>query len=161
MNELVKPLLTIARMNTKLFLNVLDGFDDKTAQLRINNKTNSAVFAAIHIADARFFLVKYLGGKIENPYEESFADVKTIDDIKKYPSLEEIKKDWEYVSAALVRRVQKVSDEILLSDSEYHFPVSDKTVLGGLAFMMQHESYHIGQIGLIRKYQGLPAMSYK
>jgi uncharacterized damage-inducible protein DinB len=29
-----------------------------------------------------------------------------------------------------------------------------------LAFLVQHESYHIGQMALIRKYIGYPAMKY-
>jgi hypothetical protein len=40
------------------------------------------------------------------------------------------------------------------------FPIGDATVLGLIAFMVQHDSYHIGQLALLRKHYGLPAMRY-
>jgi uncharacterized damage-inducible protein DinB len=39
-------------------------------------------------------------------------------------------------------------------------PGADGTVLGALAFLAQHESYHVGQVALLRRQLGLPAMSY-
>ena len=33
-------------------------------------------------------------------------------------------------------------------------------ILGMLVFLVQHDSYHIGQLSLLRKYAGLAAMSY-
>jgi uncharacterized damage-inducible protein DinB len=38
--------------------------------------------------------------------------------------------------------------------------VSDGSVLGAVAFLAQHESYHMGQLGLLRKALGYPPMSY-
>jgi uncharacterized damage-inducible protein DinB len=29
-----------------------------------------------------------------------------------------------------------------------------------VTFLVQHESYHLGQIALLRRYAGLPAMKY-
>lgn len=34
-------------------------------------------------------------------------------------------------------------------------PVEDKTIMGGFAFLISHESYHVGQLGLLRKELGL------
>ena len=46
-----------------------------------------------------------------------------------------------------------VADELL--------PGVDRTRLGALTFLVQHDSYHIGQLALLRKPAGLPAMSYR
>jgi uncharacterized damage-inducible protein DinB len=41
------------------------------------------------------------------------------------------------------------------------FPgAADQTVLSALTFLVQHDSYHVGQLALLRKYVGLPAMRY-
>jgi hypothetical protein len=40
------------------------------------------------------------------------------------------------------------------------FPIEDASRLGLLAFLVQHDSYHIGQLSWLRKYAGLPAMKY-
>jgi hypothetical protein len=41
------------------------------------------------------------------------------------------------------------------------FPGVDRTRLGALTFLTQHDSYHIGQLALLRKHAGLAAMSYR
>jgi hypothetical protein len=33
-------------------------------------------------------------------------------------------------------------------------------MLAVLTFLVQHDSYHIGQLSLLRKHAGLPAMQY-
>lgn len=39
-------------------------------------------------------------------------------------------------------------------------PLAGPTLLGTIAFLMQHESYHVGQMGLLRKQLGRPATTY-
>ena len=39
-------------------------------------------------------------------------------------------------------------------------PLGEPTVLSALTFLVQHESYHIGQVTFLRKHAGLPAMQY-
>ena len=39
-------------------------------------------------------------------------------------------------------------------------PLARPALLGTIAFLMQHESYHVGQMGLLRKELGHPAMAY-
>ena len=34
-------------------------------------------------------------------------------------------------------------------------------VLGAVAFLLQHDSYHVGQLALLRKHFGLGAMRYR
>ena len=41
------------------------------------------------------------------------------------------------------------------------FPLANGTLLGTLTFLVQHDSYHLGQLSLLRKYCGLPAMRYQ
>lgn len=38
------------------------------------------------------------------------------------------------------------------------YPGGDPSVLGALAFLVQHDSYHLGQLALLRRAHGLPAM---
>lgn len=42
----------------------------------------------------------------------------------------------------------------------FQFPIADATLFGGVAFLTQHDTYHIGQLALLRKHWGLGAMSY-
>ena len=38
--------------------------------------------------------------------------------------------------------------------------VDDESVLGVIAFLLGHESFHIGQLAILRKYYGLDSMGY-
>ena len=51
--------------------------------------------------------------------------------------------------------------EAELSESNVHrFPLGDSTRLGLIAFLVQHDSYHLGQIAFLRRQLAKPAMSY-
>ena len=69
------------RLNTRLFLNVLDGINDKQAKKRLNKMTNNIGFIAIHLSDARFYWCDYLGVKVKYPFEEELKSIKSIEEI--------------------------------------------------------------------------------
>jgi uncharacterized damage-inducible protein DinB len=48
----------------------------------------------------------------------------------------------------------------LAREGVHRFPIGDSTSLGFLAFLAQHESYHVGQAGFVRRQLGRPAMTY-
>ncbi len=45
-------------------------------------------------------------------------------------------------------------------ESPQEFPVNDGSLLAGIAFLLAHEAFHIGQLAFLRKYVGLGPMSY-
>jgi len=147
-------------LNTRLFLNCLDGVDDRNAQFRLTRDTNHMAFVACHLVDARFYLGTYLGLGLENPLRDRLEGVRTIDELQDCPRLDEIRWAWRYVSEKLAARFQVLSDEDLIPDGLQTFPIADKSVLGGIAFLLQHDSYHVGQLGFLRKALGFPPMSY-
>lgn len=160
MLESLKPLYRIASLNRRLFLSALIGVDDQLGQKRINPLTNNMSFVAIHVLDARYYLCRYLGDEIVNPFEEQLKEVRQVEDMKNYPALQEIKNSWYDVSVHLDKIFSDLMNEKLSEVSETKFPVNDETKLGGLAFLLQHESYHIGQMAFLRKALGRGAMKY-
>ena len=160
MDPRVAPLADILRLNTKLFRNCLEGMSDEQANVRPSAAGNSAVFVAAHVADTRFFLLKVLGADLANPLAPYLAKAKSIDDVKRFPSLSEIQSAWTAASHALRGRLDAVTStewDALCGD---RFPAADQTMLGALTFLVQHDSYHVGQLALLRRQVGLPAMSY-
>jgi hypothetical protein len=75
------------------------------------------------------------------------------------PGKDELERAWRE-AGVLVRDALSGVTEATLSRSGPRLPGSDGTVLGGVAFLLQHESYHIGQLAYIRRMYGLPAMKY-
>jgi uncharacterized damage-inducible protein DinB len=67
---------------------------------------------------------------------------------------------WEAISAHLAVIVERLDTPALAAPVRRTLPGGDGTLLGSLAFLVQHDSYHLGQVGLLRRQLGLPAMSY-
>jgi uncharacterized damage-inducible protein DinB len=159
MHPSVAPLALVLRLNTELFLNCLTGLDDASAVRRVTERTNSIAFLATHLVDTRHYTAGVLGAPLPSPLPPAVARARSLDEAGPLPCLADLAAAWEAVSAHLAVRVERL-DTAFLAQPAGAFPGSDGTVLGALAFLVQHESYHIGQMALLRRQVGLPAMSY-
>ena len=55
MIPLVAPHHAVLRLNTRLFLNCMEGVDDAVAARRPGPETNGMGFLALHLLDARYY----------------------------------------------------------------------------------------------------------
>jgi uncharacterized damage-inducible protein DinB len=159
MDRRLLPLHEILKLNTRLFFNALKGVDDELANRRILDEVNPIIFVACHMMEARFALAGLLGSEAEAPYRE-LLDVTDISLIREYPPLEGVRQAWGEVSESLEELLPAATEEALASSTSFPYPVDDKTALGGVAFLLQHEAYHIGQLGVLRRALGLEAMRW-
>jgi uncharacterized damage-inducible protein DinB len=88
------------------------------------------------------------------------ADAKSIDEIRSWATLDQVRAAWIAVSAHLLGVLESVGTEELDRPQAHRFPCSDTTALGMVAFLTQHDSYHIGQAAFVRRQLGKPAMTY-
>ena len=161
MDVRITALVDILRLNTRLFRNCLDGFTDAQAAVRPGPGMNSAAFVAAHLADSRFYLLKMLGAEPENPLARYLASARSIDELEEWPSIAETLSAWADVSHALRDRLDVMTAAELDEVTGPRFGMENPTRLNVLAFLVQHDSYHIGQLSLLRRHAGLPAMSYR
>lgn len=159
MHPALKPLASLYRLNHRLVLNCLDGMDDATAQRRLTDDTSHAAFLMVHLTGARHFLLRLLGEEIEDPFPE-LAAARSIEDIEHFPEVEELRSAWQQMNERLEQTFEGLDEARLTQRSPQEFPVDDASLLGGIAFLAQHESYHLGQVAMLRKAHGLGAMSY-
>jgi uncharacterized damage-inducible protein DinB len=160
MEPQVAPLAALYDLNTDLLLNCLDGLTDAEAQQRLAAGGNSVTFLAGHLIDTRHLLVARLGHPLPNPLARYLADVRSIEEMRELPSLEEMRIAWPAVS----NHLQEVLSELTVTELEqpnvHRFPLSDSTRLGLIAYLVQHDSYHLGQIAFLRRQLGKSPMSY-
>ena len=161
MERAVASLREIAELNTDLVRNCLEGVAAADALHRPNDRVNSLAFVLTHLVDARYFLAKLLGRPLENPLTATLGNVTTIEEAKNLPPLDELRAAWGAVSGHLEECLVSATPEALAAEVDVSLPISDGSVLGALTFLLQHESYHVGQLGLIRKSLGYEAMSYE
>lgn len=162
-NELIRPFLQILHMNTRLFLNALDGIGDADAVRRIEGTSNNVRFIAFHLLEARYYLARYLGIEAESPFHEIAERIKTMDEVgDELPTLEGLRLAWEEVSHLLESCFQGISEEELRQSSPDAWTdiIQSTSVLGGIAFLLQHESHHIGQVAFLRRIFGLEPLKF-
>jgi uncharacterized damage-inducible protein DinB len=156
MPEPLSTLLAIFRMNTALVKNCLRGVDDSLAARRPNEHTNSLAFLALHIVDARYWLARRCGLDAHHPMEHDLSQARSIEDLPELPPLSRIIESLQNSEAVLEEAFATADLQKELGQTF----VLGSTVADAIAFMTQHDSYHLGQMALVRKYLGLPAMSY-
>jgi uncharacterized damage-inducible protein DinB len=160
MDQQVAPLAKMYELNTDLLLNCLDGLSDAEARRCLSGGGNSVAFLAAHLADVRHFLAGRLGSPLPNPLARCLAEARSIADVREWPTLDEICATWRTVSAHLQGVFERLTAEELREDHVHRFPLGDSTRLGLIAFLAQHDSYHLGQVAFLRRQLGKDAMSY-
>jgi len=160
MEPQVAPLHALLELNTDLLLNCLDGLSDEEARRRLEGGGNSVAFLAAHLTDTRHFLANRLGHPRANPLSRYLAEASSIDDIVEWPTLAEQRDWWRAVSRHVGEVVAGRTAEELRRPKVHRFPLEDTTELGLIAFLMQHDSYHIGQMAFLRRQLGKPAIIY-
>ncbi len=160
MNNSIYQSKIIFNMNDRLFNSALEGITEEQSKERITGHVNPVNWIASHTVWARYNTLMFLGKPADNPYNGLFENFKAYDVSLNYPSLSEIKNEWKKVSALLNDALGSVSEEHLAGDSPLKSPIGDFTNGGTIAFLAQHESYDIGQLGLLKKFFTKEAMSY-
>lgn len=153
-------LQAMANLHTRLFVNCLAGMDDTAASLRVGGHTNSAAFVAAHLVDSRAWTARMLGVDVPAPFGGAVAYGSSMDALESVPTLAASIEEWLAVSAVLDARLAALTPGELSAACTQRFPIGDPTVGGSLAFLLHHEAYHIGQLALLRRAVGLPAMEY-
>lgn len=160
MNNSIYQSKIIFNMNDRLFNSTLEGVTEEQSQETIAGHVNPINWIASHTVWARYNTLMFLGKPAGNPYNDLFENFKAYDASLPYPSLAEIKDEWNKVSPLLHEALDGVSEEHLAGDSPIKSPIGDFTNGGTVAFLAQHESYDIGQLGLLKKFFTKEAMSY-
>lgn len=156
----LRPLAAIFDLNTDLVLSCTDGLGEARANQRLEGGGNSIAFLLAHLVDARHFLASLLGSPLPNPVGELLAEVRSIDEVTRLPPLVELVEAWGAVSAHLAGVLDRLRPSDLEAPVAQPFPIPGGTALEAIAFLAQHDSYHLGQIAFLRRQLGLPAMRY-
>lgn len=159
MNNSVKPLAAIFKVNSTLLINTFNDVTEEFSLRRPNNKTNSMLFVLLHTMDARYFLLRNIGLEIKNPFGKYVDWANTIDDIKKYPKLKSVLAEWKKLDKILDEKLNRISSKKLDAKSDMDF-AGGKKVLNMIAFLAEHEAYHVGQLAFIRKFLGMKAVTF-
>lgn len=156
----LQPIAGIFGLNTRLLHNCLAGVNDELANRRITPGTNSLAFLAAHLEDSRHYVCRQLGRELAHPLSEVLNRGKNLDEVGPLPPVAAILEAWDAVSAHLLGVFEELREEDLRRQAGFRFPGTDGSRGGMLTFLAQHDSYHIGQMALLRAQLGLGGMAY-
>ena len=159
MNPLLSGAAAILAKNDQLLPATLKGIDDTAYRQVLLPGTSSMAWILGHMTGSRFLMNKLLGGTEKSPNSEPFHRGATDIDHAALPTVDEIMALWTSMAEILPGRLDSAPDEVLNAAGPEGLPSMDGTILGNLTFLALHESYHLGQLGLLRKASGQPGLA--
>jgi hypothetical protein len=165
-NESLNHISTQYHLITDWYLFSLADITDKDGSKVISDQINNLEWVAGHLITGRYRNILRLGVKIE-PYKyldkfinQTIPPPNAIAFDKKiiYPTLTESREQWMNYANIFLNAIRNVDEKVLKSELPFSIPTGGKTIEDALAFMILHESYHIGQMSIIRKLLGYKSM---
>jgi hypothetical protein len=153
---------------TDWYISVLEDIKNEDGSKVISENTNSLEWLSGHLIVGRYRNIVRLGQQIE-PYKylDAFVDQTmpppnfiAFDRNKKYPGLTECAEDWSKYSQIFIDSLNSVNEIILKTEIPLGVPTGGKTIEDLLTFVVLHETFHIGQMSIIRKALGYKAMQW-
>lgn len=146
--------ITIAQfeLQTNWFLNELVNISDEQSNSQVPEKLNPIKWVAGHILNTRMTLLSLLTGVVSDQnFNKMFGKGSPNKIESSFPSIDEIKLKWGVISSELTECLKNTPNEKLLSPPPFQTSIPDKTMHGLITYMASHESYHIGQLSILKK----------
>ena len=144
----------IFKTNTDLIKRATDDIRPDDWLLKPGDGSNHLLWVTGHLIGSRGGAIKTLGVDWSTPWSALFARGATPAPPEQYPSVDEIRKAWSDVSARLSAALAEAPAEALAKPAPEGKRSLDGKVGGVVAFLADHETYHVGQICYLRKWLG-------
>ncbi len=162
MSDLLKPVIEQFKFKSMIVSLATSDMSNEHAGHRARDGQGSSVsFLLGHLLSSRYGVLKMLGVGDENPFAEQFGRGAQPRDVSEYPDISEFKSQWDALTNSFHATLEGASEEQLLASPPDGFPIHDQTMRGAISFLCWHESYHVGQIGMLRTEQGYPSTEYQ
>lgn len=154
------------RLLTDWYLSVLEGIEPAAGRRTLSEHNNSLEWLAGHLLVTRCRHITRLGGPAQglaslDAYVDPALPLPGFRPFAKnrvYPSLADCAEAWEQISKTFLAALQAADEPVLRTVLPLSGPTGGNTVADFLVAAVLHESFHIGQMSIIRKALGYPAM---
>jgi uncharacterized damage-inducible protein DinB len=154
MNQKVALFARQYEINRWFITKALKDLSEENIETRPNDKGNSMKWVLGHLVNTRFLLFRHMGSDEAGPFGDTFAYKAELKADADYPSFAEILKEWEEIADKVEARLGELTDDDLSAPMDSPHPIDDGTVLGAIAFLSLHETYHAGQLAYVRRLHG-------
>ena len=151
---------------TDWYLSVLEGIKEEDGNKTVDGKGNSLEWLAGHLIIGRYRNMLRLGIQLDPPetldlfINQSIPPPNAIafNTNTKYPTLHACIEQWKVYAKIFPANLNSLDEGILQNEMSFSVASGGNTVEDALIFVVLHESFHIGQMSIIRKHLGYPAM---
>jgi len=153
--------MNILGYNTWLFQSAVKDVDEGRFDYRANERTNAFDRLAGHVTVCRHAVAAMLQMEVpELPWGTfgEFGFGMQFEAERACPPLPELAAMFDTVTAVLMAELESVPEDVLAEPSPFEIPGEGQTMRDLLAFMAMHETYHIGQMGILKKSMGGPGV---
>jgi uncharacterized damage-inducible protein DinB len=152
------PLVLQLKLNAQVMKTALDGLDAGELTSRPVPRTNSMLWIFGHTIATRAQLLALLGEQIDTGFGDRFNRGAKPEDAANVP-LEHIERVNRAITERLDARLAAMTEEQLARPAAGPKLPGAKTLADQIAFYAFHESYHVGQLGYVRKALGHSAVA--
>ncbi len=128
-------------------------------ELRERGKGNSVLWILGHIAYCRGFIIRSLGGTFEEKEWHEQVGMGVSGELDDSLTREKVHEALTATGASICALCEKLDEATLKEKADYLFGKEKLTKQHNLEFLIYHEGYHVGQLGLLAKQKGYDSLA--
>ena len=153
------PLALIFGANSALLTKAFDGVGADQVWHRPSLENNPMLWIAGHVVGTRALMLQLLGDPLDTGWGTRFGRGAVLGEESSYPSKDDVLKMHATVAARVqAKLLAMTADQLGAVATAGPKPAGVSTVGEQIGFFALHDSYHLGQLGYIRKALGLPGL---
>lgn len=155
-------LANLLAWNTQIYSNLLAGITEAQANTRYNPETNTFKWIAGHIVADRYWAANKMGIKVQPPaWVKGFYTEDPQDGSSEAVPLSEMLAHFTALSEPFVAGIKAKTEAELLAEGYYEYSFGANLLVHNAAFSAHHETYHLGQLALLRKLAGMGSVNHE
>jgi uncharacterized damage-inducible protein DinB len=145
----------IFKINNNLVARSLDGLSDEDMWQRPMGSGNPIGWLLGHVTGIRSTILGRLGAPFDTGWGSTFARGSQVQGPLDYPSRHDIEAQWKETHHRMRDAFASATPELLAQKLGRDLPGLPDPLIGeALAFFAFHESYHVGQMGYVKRLLG-------
>jgi len=152
--ETDKNIAGMFKANTDIVNRAIAGVEPEHWFKAPGDDSNHLTWVLGHLIVHRGEVLKTIGVDWDNSWYEIFKPGSPRLADTKYPSPEELRSAWQAVSDKLSGALKTPPEGVMTQEAPKGPPSFDGKISGTVAFYALHDTYHVGQVGFLRKWLG-------
>jgi uncharacterized protein YndB with AHSA1/START domain/uncharacterized damage-inducible protein DinB len=155
----VAPLALIFSVNDSLASRTFEKVADEDLWRRPTERSNPMLWIFGHMVNTRAQMLKMFGEPFDTGWGDVFDRGAKLVDATRYPTRETVQAVSRNVNSQLYAKLGALTDAELAKPATRAPTPAVKTIADQIAFLVMHDTYHVGQLAYVRKALGHPGVA--